>query len=104
MQLLTYRPCRFANNKLGGKNEWGCFACAFHQRNKPLYCSTPHGHTVLPYSRKRWNSILAEIDIIKADQGNIVWNTQTVFHKRTKNTHSHEIAPGNDSGKIASLG
>src|SRR5437762_13587781 len=104
MQLLRGRPRRFANNELGWKNQWGCFSCAFYQRNKPLYRTASHSYTVLPYSRKRWNSILTEIDVVKADQGNIVWNTQTVFREGTKNTHSHEIAPGDDSGKIASLG
>src|SRR2546426_440694 len=85
------------NPPLSGKNQWGCFSCAFDQSNKPLHGPTPHSHTVLPYSRERWNGILTEIDVINADQGNIVWNTQTVFCESTKNTNSHEIAPGNDS-------
>src|SRR5438270_12337058 len=103
MQLLGDRPCRFTDNKLRWKNQWRYFSCAFYHRNEPLYGPTPHSHAVLPHSRKWRNSILTEFNIIKANQGNIIWNTQPVFCERTKNTNSHEIAPSNNGGKVATL-
>lgn len=104
MHLPGSRPRRFANNKLSWKNQWRCFFCAFYHGNKPLYGRTPRRDGVLAHSRKRGHGILAEFNIIKADQGNIVWNMQPLLRERTKNTDRHEIAYSNDGSKVASLG
>src|SRR6266566_3869496 len=104
VQFPGYRPCRFANNKLGRKNQWRCFFCALYYGNEPLHGPTTHSDAVLAHSCERWSGILTEYNIIEADQGNIVWNAQTLLRERAKNTDRHEIASGNDSGKIATLG
>src|SRR2546421_7407523 len=102
--ILGDRPRRFANNKLGWNNQWRSLSCAFYHSNEPVCPGAHHLHTILSHSRERRISILTEFDIIKANQGNIVRNTQTVFRERTKNTHSHQIAPGNDGGKVVPFG
>src|SRR5438445_10974331 len=103
MRLLRDRPRRFTDNKLRRKNQRRRFSSIFYYSNESLYRSTPHSHTVLPHGRKRRGCILREISVIKADQGNIVWNTQTLFRERTKNTNRHEIASGNNGGKVPAL-
>src|SRR5438270_7305857 len=104
MYILRDRPRRFANNKLGRNNQWRSLSCTFYHCNKPLYRRAHHRHAILSHSCERRNSILTEFNIIKADQGNVVWNAQAMFRERTKYTHRHQIAPGNDGGKVASLG
>src|ERR1700676_68176 len=103
IHLPGRRSCRLADNKPSWKNQRRCFLCPFNHSNEPLHSSTPHSDAILSYSREWWSSIVAEFNIIEADQGNIVWNAQPLLCERAKDTDRHEIASGNDSGKVAAL-
>src|SRR5438128_841928 len=68
MQLLWDRSCRFANNKLGRKNQWRYFFCTLYQVDEPLHGSTPYS---------------------EADQGNSVWDVPLLLRERAKETDRH---------------
>src|SRR5579885_391960 len=97
------RPRRFANNKLSWQNEGRGFPCPFNHSNEVLQGSTSHGNAVLTHSRKWWNGVLAEFVIVKADQGDIVWNTEALLGERAQNADCHEIAASNNGSKIGAF-